>query len=249
MKAIRIEAYQNMPCYRKASSFRLRETYPLPPYSTVIGMVHRACGFAEYKEMRISVQGEYCSMVTDLYTHYEFNPVENGKKESKDYVDRYNIGYFSKDNTHHRINRGTGNHELLTDVSLLLHICPEDQTIMDILYKGLKSPSCYPSLGRWEDLIRFDSLEICEVMENIKCDASITLKRNAYIPLAFYNEDDYNNVSGTRYIINKNYTITPKSRHRRWDNQIEVIYASPETKIVKGATYANDSVGDPIFLA
>ncbi len=31
--------------YRVPTSFQLKESYPLPPYSTVIGMVHSLCNF------------------------------------------------------------------------------------------------------------------------------------------------------------------------------------------------------------
>ncbi|UZQ84622.1 CRISPR-associated protein Cas5 [Thermoclostridium stercorarium] len=249
MKAVRIEAYQNMPCYRKASSFRLRETYPLPPYSTVIGMVHKACGFTGYHSMRISVQGEYCSTVNDIYTHYEFNPVPKGKTESKDYVERYNIGYYSKDNTHHRLNRGTGYHELLTDVRLLIHVCPDDESMVDAIYQGMLNPSYYPSLGRWEDLLRIDLVEKCEIYENIINNATFTLNRNAYIPVEFYKGNEFNyKITGTRYKINKRYTINPKTELRQWVEQIDVIYASPQSKIVKGAIYSKDSKGDAVFL-
>lgn len=44
-KAVRIIAYQNMASYRVPSSLAIKESYPLPPYSSVIGMVHAACGF------------------------------------------------------------------------------------------------------------------------------------------------------------------------------------------------------------
>lgn len=249
MKAIRIEGYQNMPCYRKASSFRLRETYPLPPYSTVIGMVHAACNFKDYHEMRVSIQGEYCSTVTDLYTHYEFNPVEHGKQESKDYTDRYNIGYYSKDNTHHRINQGTGNHELLTDVYLLIHVCPKDQDLINTLINGLLNPVNFPALGRWEDLLRIDSVKECEILEDTINIATITLNRNAYIPVSHYDDDTYKQLSGTRYKISKSYFIDSKTGFRVWNEQIDVIYACPNTKIVKDARITKDSNGDPVFLA
>ncbi len=98
MKAIRLKLYQNLVNYKKPTSFQLKETYPLPPYSTVSGMIHYACGFTEYKEMEISIQGKYHSKVNDLYTRYEFgsgsniydmyticedcNSVQGGKKKS-----------------------------------------------------------------------------------------------------------------------------------------------------------------------
>ncbi|MGN9165152.1 type I-B CRISPR-associated protein Cas5b [Tissierellaceae bacterium HCP3S3_D8] len=86
MKAIRVKLYQNMVNYRKPTSFQLKETYPLPPPSTVIGMVHNLCGFTEYYEMDISIQGKYHSKVNDLYTRYEFSNVvvDDKQKRCKD---------------------------------------------------------------------------------------------------------------------------------------------------------------------
>ena len=43
-KAIRLQCFQNLVNYRKPSSFIIKETFPLPPYSTVLGMIHAACG-------------------------------------------------------------------------------------------------------------------------------------------------------------------------------------------------------------
>ena len=47
-------------------------TYPLPPFSTVIGAIHNACNYKEYKPMDISVQGTYESMGLEPYTDYCF---------------------------------------------------------------------------------------------------------------------------------------------------------------------------------
>ena len=52
-----------MANYKVATSFQLKETYPLPPYSTVIGMVHSLCDFKEYHPMKISISGNYFSKV------------------------------------------------------------------------------------------------------------------------------------------------------------------------------------------
>ncbi len=72
MRAVRLKLYQNLANYKKPTSFQLRETYPLPPYSTVIGMVHRLCEFDEYKHMKVSIQGKYHSKVSDLWTRSDF---------------------------------------------------------------------------------------------------------------------------------------------------------------------------------
>ncbi len=85
MKAIRLKLYQNLVNYKKPTSFQLKETYPLPPYSTVIGMVHNLCEYTEYHDMDISIQGKYYSKVNDLYTRYEFSKSfdENDRKRMK----------------------------------------------------------------------------------------------------------------------------------------------------------------------
>ena len=72
LKAIRVELEQQLPNYRKPASFLVKESFPLPPYSTVIGMIHTACGFTEYHPMRISIQGNYASDVSDLAVLYNF---------------------------------------------------------------------------------------------------------------------------------------------------------------------------------
>src|SRR5690606_2512609 len=81
MKAIRLKLYQNLVNYKKPISFQLKETYPLPPPSTVIGMVHNLCGFTEYHEMDVSIQGKYHAKVNDLYTRHEYsNNIIDDKK-------------------------------------------------------------------------------------------------------------------------------------------------------------------------
>ncbi len=58
--------------YRKEETDRNKMTYPLPPYSTVIGAIHKACGFTEYYPMDLSIQGGYQSMHLEPYTDYCF---------------------------------------------------------------------------------------------------------------------------------------------------------------------------------
>ncbi|MFR9019471.1 MAG: CRISPR-associated protein Cas5, partial [Fusobacterium sp.] len=111
MKAIRLKIFQNLVNYKLPTSFQLKETYPLPPYSTVIGMVHNACEFTEYVPMKVSVQGKYHSKVNDLMTRYEFKPGMNFDKSRHQLnVDGFGIG------------RGVSTVELLSEVELLIHI-------------------------------------------------------------------------------------------------------------------------------
>ena len=173
MRAIRIKAYQNMANYRLPSSAVIKESYPLPPYSTVIGMVHAACGFTEYVPMQVSIQGRCVSHLSDLYTKYEFG------KSTKYEAGRFDICLPAEDGMH-GMARGIGNIELLAEVELLFHIIPEDESRIEEIAAGLWQPRNYLSLGRWEDLLRIDEVCVCDLQE-ILPDTECTLPYDCYI--------------------------------------------------------------------
>lgn len=71
-EAIRLVLYQSSANYRRPETFENKMTYPLPPFSTVIGAIHKACGYTETHEMDISIQGRYGSMSRRVYRDYNF---------------------------------------------------------------------------------------------------------------------------------------------------------------------------------
>ena len=231
MKAIKLKLYQNMVNYKVPTSFQLKESYPLPPYSTVIGMVHSLCDFKEYKPMKISISGSYFSKVNDLYTRYEFkngNPFEMGRHQ-------LNVNGYG-------INRGVATAELLVDVNLTIHIIPEDQSeeFLNTIFEAFKYPREYPSLGRREDIVLIKDVKIIDVeKKKLEKDLSNGEDNFAYIPVNFIQEKLVNhgdkkigmNIYGTRYELTKNYILNnigtkakPKMI-RSWEKE-EVIYSS-----------------------
>lgn len=72
LEALRIVLTQASANYRKEESDRNKMTYPLPPFSTVIGAIHKACGWTEYHPMELSVQGNYQALHREPYTDYCF---------------------------------------------------------------------------------------------------------------------------------------------------------------------------------
>lgn len=72
MKALRIHLKQTSANYRREETIENKMTYPLPPFSTVIGALHQAAHLKEYKHMEISIQGDYHSMSREPYTDYCF---------------------------------------------------------------------------------------------------------------------------------------------------------------------------------
>lgn len=251
MKAIRLKIFQNLVNYKLPTSFQLKETYPLPPYSTVIGMVHNACEFTEYVPMRVSVQGKYHSKVNDLMTRYEFKPGMNFDKSRH----QLNVNGFG-------IGRGVSTVELLSEVELLIHIVPENQELVEEICEKLTYPHEYLSLGRREDLIIFGELpKIVEVKETeLEEDLSIKNNYSAYIPIEVLKEEAVKigskegvKISGTVYKLTKDYEIknygTAKSpkNFRVW-NKIKVVYGSDVTGLEEENVYVDEDK-NLVFLA
>lgn len=251
MKAIKVKLYQNMVNYKVATSFQLKESYPLPPYSTVIGMVHSLCDFKEYNPMKISVSGNYFSKVNDLYTRYEF---KNGTSYEKDrhQINVNNLG----------INRGVATVELLVDVNLTIHIIPENQSeeMINKIYEAFKYPREYPSLGRREDIVLINEVKVVDVeIRKIKKDIENGEEKFAYIPVDFLNERIVSfgenkhgiKLPGTRYKLTKNYkseNIGTKAKEkiiRIWEKE-DVIYSS-NIKGLKRREIPLDTEDDIVF--
>ncbi|MHC5375547.1 CRISPR-associated protein Cas5 [Enterococcus sp. LJL120] len=254
MKGIKLKIHQDMVNYRRPTSFQMRETYPLPPISTVIGMVHNLCGYDSYEPMDVGIQGNYFSKANDLFTRYEFN---NGtaydKKRHQYEVNGYGIG------------RGIGNTELLVDVNLILHIIPDDQTKVEEMYHALKFPKEFPSLGRREDLANFQKVKIVEIVERDFEDGwsyeDNHPDRAIYIPINWIRDIQLRSQldslgvtgeTGTRFILPKVYqleNIGSKNKPkliRNWVEQPEVLYASSFT-VRDEVDILFDSEGDVVF--
>lgn len=248
MKAIRLKIEQELVNYKVPTSFQLKETYPLPPYSTIIGMVHNLCSYTDYKPMQISVQGYYHSKVNDLYTRYEFKPglkFEKGRHQLE--INGYGIG------------RGIATTELLSEVELLIHIVPEDEDIIDEIVQNLRFPREYPTLGRREDLAVIREVKVVEVIPKKKGERfKLPNEYAAYIPLELkepvkIEKTDALKARGTVYIINKCYkiknygTIKKPRMFRKWE-KIGVIYSTEVMKSKKSEILVDEDE-NILFLA
>lgn len=230
-KAIRVKARQTMVNYRKPSSFLIKETYPLPPYSTVVGMIHRICGFDRYHPMEVSIQGTSFCTVSDLYTKYAFGNTAYEADRHSFFVEQgeQKLGVF----------KGIAHTELIAEIELLLHIAPQEEDFEEI-FQGLCRPKVYPALGRHEDLLDIDSVERVAVQTS---DAAIC-RRDAYIPLSQLEDDE--GQAGTRYRLGKEFYIDPKTKQRRWKELLEVKHVCEGFIVEKGLV---DQDGEPLFLA
>ena len=235
-KAIRIECYQNMPNYKRPASMEFKESFKLPPYSTVIGMIHKVCNFTEYKPMKISIQGNSKSIIGDMYTRYFFTP-------NKCEGDRTYFAIINKKDKNHQTGliRGTGVAELIVDVDLIIHVVPEDESLFNEILDKLKKPSIYPALGRHEDILRIDKIDSVELEET----DTVYIFNDSYIPLKYFSKED--NISGTVYSLNKEFNKTTLNSIRTWKNSIKVKYVKKRIEPIEFEDNVYREIGKNVY--
>lgn len=80
MKAVRLKICQTSANYRREETIDNKMTYPLPPFSTCIGAIHKACGYQEYHPMELSIQGTYGALKREVYQEHCFlNSLQNDR--------------------------------------------------------------------------------------------------------------------------------------------------------------------------
>ena len=233
-RAIRIKCFQNLVNYKKPSSFIIKETFPLPPYSTVLGMIHAACGYTEFHPMKLCIQGTNSGTVSELYTRYSFSA---GTKYEEG---RHQI--CVEDGDKYGIFRGIANVELVCDNDMVIHVIPEEDDFEKV-YNSLKYPPRYLSLGRYEDLLDIERVDIV----NIHQEDEVETKRDKYIPVNY--GIDLGDKRGTIYNLTKEYEIT-KQGLRRWkkeNGRVKAYYCSAKTSIGEGA-YVDDFEKDAALI-
>jgi CRISPR-associated protein Cas5t len=189
--------------------------------------------------MKVSIQGTYYSKANELYTRYEFKPgyYEDG---------RHQLKLTSSNGITTGFNIGPANIELVSEVELVIHIKPEDETYFEEIYNGLIRPKEYLSLGRREDLLVIENVKVVEFKEKLDKDSEI--KYDAYVPtdLVSENESDGN---ATVYKLNKKYIINPKTQLRFWEEQVYAKHMSKGCTIYCGTNIAIDEENDLIYFA
>lgn len=224
-KVIKLQCHQTLVNYRKPSSFIIKETYPLPPFSTVIGLIHNVCGYKEYHDMKISIQGLSKSNTFDLQTLYNFSnsTYEEGRHQLKVITNKSVLG----------VNRGPQLINLISEIDLTVHVKPNDDDF-EFIFNSLKYPKIYPSLGRYEDLLNIKSVEIVNVEEKL----NVISNNDIYVPIELIKLTQYTTLN-----LNKKYEINGK--FRKWVEQIKVTILSKGQRLEKGLC---DENGDLVIL-
>lgn len=223
-QTLRLELYQETACYKKPMAFKVGETYPLPPYSTVKGMLHSLIDTTSFIPMRLSVQGNYDCQLVDYQTHYFFK-----KKDVNEFpivLDGTSCNYEFTNMTKMPLYT-----HLLYNVFLLIHVEADEEIIQKIIAAIENGKSL--SLGRWEDLVRIENYQIVEVKEE-------KIRKNnfpAFVPVTSI----HRRISYIPYHLNWKYEI--KNGVRTWE-KIKTGYVQKGQHFMEGPV---DEKGDAIF--
>lgn len=145
MELLRIKAYQPFVCYRKPFSYGFWDTFPLPPFSTILGWVHWVIGAEEALPMNIGVTGVFDSITYDLQTLVKFDRIR--KERSQTILDGFNKALSSSPTYVANV----------TDIHLRIYL-EMDKSHLDTFKEKVFTVN-YPSLGRYEDLLRVDDVK------------------------------------------------------------------------------------------
>lgn len=228
MKALRIKAFQETACYTRPFANKVTETYPLPPYSTVKGMLHRVLDAEELIPFSLSIQGDYETLIVDYRKTYfvKKNTVnmpiifDGLAVETPTFTDMTSMPLY----TH-----------MLYNIDLVFHITAQNSILEELLLKFHQLDN-HASLGRHEDLLRMDEIKMVD-LEELDLFAGAELKHSMYIPTSKIDETELS--TGIPYVLNWTYEV--KNGIRDW-HKIPVLYFE------NGKLINDDLMNDTVYI-
>lgn len=200
---MRIKAFQETTCYTKPFANKVTETYPIPPYATVKGLIHAVMDAKDLIPFSLSIQGDYESIIIDYRKTYFVQKREFNMPIILDGLDIDTPSFTSMSSmplyTH-----------MLYNVELVIHVQAEEY-ILQTMYHAFKNSDSHLSLGRHEDLLRIDEVKVMNIAE-LDLFEGAHLQHSMYIPTSIIEENEQSR--GVPYLLNWTYQI--KNGIREW---------------------------------
>lgn len=217
MKAVRIKLYQNMVNYRRELSFGYVQTYPLPTPSMIKGMAHALLDLKEYHNLKISIQGNYESVVTNMQKVYKFD---------RDRASRPNNPYdLIVSNSRKTAVHGVMFVDEIVDMELLLHISFDDEGLNEQLLDAVKQNTVV--LGRNEDIARVD-FEDTKLVDISPSDYKYKLPYNIYLKQEICKKEQ---LEGTYYKLPFYYQPVSSFSDKRIFTYADAVYITKDNKL------------------
>jgi CRISPR-associated protein Cas5t len=270
MPVLRLKIYQPQAHYRVPFTFQRRLTYPIPPYSTIIGFLCNACGIddqtKEYdgnigqkiklyeiiKNLKISIAGRFETKTTEMIWFRNLS--------KKAHQDTY--GDISNREKNGQVGHIGGQSpmdiDVLENVELIIHLYHSDKNKLKFLKELIETPNHRLQvlhIGRAEDLIVFWEIMLLE-------DDKLEFKRQDgnypyffWIPERIYNPKndniDWKFFDGMLYILTTSSYIENYENH--YNHTGKRVYQRIKAKLNEGKIINSSCLFDtelniPIFL-
>jgi CRISPR-associated protein Cas5t len=169
LKVLRFKIYQPHAHYRIPFTYQRRHTYPIPPYSTVVGFLCNLLGYRdkmpadipEIKKLKMSVAGQFGCKTTEFLWFRNLSKDAHLKRFGT-LESRHISGHIE-----HIGGQSPMMIDTLNDVRLVIHLAHEDEGFLEEIRDSLQNPvrRLEPlHLGRAEDwIVLMDPPEIFDL--------------------------------------------------------------------------------------
>lgn len=247
-RALEIKLHLPVAQFRNPLTFYHAQSYPLPPRSTVIGMLQNQLErFGALEGAEVSIKGTYGEVV--------FNYVR--KVKGKILLSEKGLLNVQTLKGKRKVvvpllvsQRDPVLQQELFDVDLLIHISAEEGLLTDLM-EALSSPRKAIYLGRGEDVAFVEDIRIVQPKKGSK--RLVKLELGAYIPAGVLAGTE----GLTSYLMLEVDRLSSRSYSvfvRRGEAPLKVstrvlYYAPPETvvELLDGASVEFDDHGNPLF--
>lgn len=257
MEVLKLVIYQPQAHYRVPFTFQRRHTYPLPPYSTVIGLLCNILGIKNpkgegepedenYKKLRktkISICGIFESKTIEYVWFRNLSP----KSHNDRFGWKHNRKIFGQ--TEHPGGQQPVLIDVLNDVRLWIYLYHEDLVFLKNLENLLKKPvnrNAPLHLGRAEDLVVFEEIKNVELG---RTEIGANFEKFFWIPEdLFHGEIHFEKIAGLVYKIPTFYILKNGFRTFRY---VKVKLNNGEIELAKFGMYSlfDHEERLPVFLA
>ncbi len=261
---LRLRIYQPQAHYRVPFTYQRRHTYPIPPYSTVIGFLCNVLGiddqekeeFKQLRRIKISIAGHFETKTTEYIwfrnlaksAHLDrFGSVEN----------RYIGGHIE-----HIGGQSPISMDVLHEMRLVIHLAHEDKEFLEDIRHSLENPVRRLEtlhLGRAEDWIVLEELSgPCELSrlevkrEDGDYEHFFWIPQKMYLPPSGGGISDFSQLEGLVYRLPTFWTVEgyAQTRNRHGRRIFEYMTAKLSDGLFSQKRFLFDKkCGLPVFLA
>ncbi len=260
---LRLRIYQPQAHYRVPFTYQRRHTYPIPPYSTVIGFLCNVLGYDgmpsehnKLKKLKISIAGRFESKTTEYIWFRNLAKSNHVKRFGA--IENRSIG----GHVEHIGGQSPIFIDVLNDVHLVIHLAHEDYLFLEHIRSSLENPVHRLEvlhLGRAEDwivieeppeILNLSSLEVCRIDANFRY--FFWIPECLYKPEGIDEVSDFKHYEGIYYRLPTFWTVenyaTTHNRHGR--RIFEYITVKLSDGLFKEKTFLYDKKCKlPVFLA